>query len=67
MQEQAAVIMLLVLITYLHGGCEQVLLDAAATLELFVATGGAVSIFADARTRAAMMATAVRRVMGHGG
>jgi hypothetical protein len=46
----------------LQGNREQALHDAAATLELFIATGGMVSIFADARVRAAAMAAALRRV-----
>lgn len=49
----------------LQGGREQALFDAAATLELFVATGGTVSMLAEARRRAAEMADAVRRVMLH--
>ena len=48
-----------------RGGCEHALKDAAATLELFVATGGVVSNFADARARYGLMAAAVRRVMTH--
>ena len=47
----------------LQDGGEQSLHDAAATLELFVATGGVVSNFVDARARYALMAEAVRRAM----
>ena len=47
----------------LQGGGEQSLHDAAATLEIFVATGGVVSNFVDARARYALMAEAVRRAM----
>ncbi len=49
----------------LEPGCEQDLHDAAALLELLVATGTA-SILAVARSRAAAMAAAVRRLMTHG-
>ena len=42
----------------LRGGGEQLLHDAAATLELFVATGGVVSNSGDARARYALMAAA---------
>ena len=50
----------------LASGREQALHDAAATLELLVATGGTVSLFAAARTRAGAMADAVRRAIEHG-
>ncbi len=48
----------------LQGGRDQALHDAAATLELFVATGGTASMLAEARARAGEMAAAVRQVMG---
>ena len=47
----------------LRGGCEPELHDAAATLELLVATGGTVDLLTAARTRAKAMADAVRRVI----
>lgn len=47
-------------------GREQALHDAAATLQLLVATGGTVDMFATARTRAGAMADAIRRVIEHG-
>ena len=47
----------------LSGGGEQLLHDAMATLELFMATGEVVSNSADARARYALMAAAVRRAM----
>lgn len=47
----------------LSGGHEQALHDAAATLELLVATGGTVSLFATRGDRAGAMADAVRRVI----
>ncbi len=50
----------------LQDRCEPALRDAAATLELFVATGGMVSTFAEARARAKSMAAAVRRVIARG-
>ena len=50
----------------LKGHCERALRDAAATLELYVATGGVISIFAGARARAGVMAAAIRRAMDHG-
>ena len=50
----------------LQGGCEQALRDAAATLELYVATGGVISIFAGARSRAAEMAVAIRQFLKDG-
>ena len=50
----------------LAGGREQALHDAAATLELLVATGGTVSLFVSARARASLMAAAVRRAIEHG-
>ena len=46
--------------------CEHALMDAAATLELLVATGGTVDLFTSGRTRAIEMAAAVRRAMGPG-
>ena len=47
----------------LQGGAEQALHDAAATLELLIATGGTVGLYVSARLRAGAMADAVRRVM----
>ena len=47
----------------LSGGHEQAMHDAAATLELLVATGGTVSLFATGGERAGTMADAVRRVI----
>ncbi len=41
-------------------------MDAAATLELLVATGGTVDLFTSGRIRAIEMAAAVRRAMGPG-
>ncbi|MDQ2733533.1 MAG: hypothetical protein M3Y55_00770 [Pseudomonadota bacterium] len=49
----------------LKPGCAQDLHDAAAILELLVATSTA-SISASARSRAAAMAVAVRRLIAHG-
>ena len=50
----------------LHGGCEQALHDAAATLELLVATGGTIGLYVSARLRVGAMADAVRRAINHG-
>lgn len=47
----------------LCSGREQALHDAAATLELLVATGGTVSLFVSTRDRTGVMADAVRRVI----
>ena len=47
----------------LSDGHEQVIHDAAATLELLVATGGSVSLFVAGGSRARAMADAVRRVI----
>lgn len=49
----------------LQGGRDQALHDAAAFLELLVATGGTASMPTEARQRAAEMADAVRQVMPH--
>lgn len=50
----------------LKGGFDQDLHDAAATLELLVATGGTANLFTAARARAGAMADAVRRAIAHG-
>jgi hypothetical protein len=50
----------------LQGGREQDLHDAASLLELLVATGGTASMLTEARSRAAAMAAAVRRLIAHG-
>ena len=50
----------------LQGGCEQALHDAAAALEVFVASGGVSNRSADGRARYGVLAAAVRRAIGHG-
>ena len=45
------------------GDCEKALLDAACTLELLVASGGAASFLRARRREAAALAAAVRRAM----
>ena len=50
----------------LAGDREQALRDAAATLELHIATRGRISIFAGARSRAAEMAAAIRQYLKEG-
>ena len=50
----------------LQSGRDQDLHDAASMLELLLATGGAASMLTEARSRAAAMAAAVRRLMVDG-
>ncbi len=50
----------------LQGGCEQALHDAAAALELFVASGGMADRSAEGRSRYGVGAAAVRRAMADG-
>ncbi len=50
----------------MNDNCDQLLRDAGATLELFVATGGVVAAHAETRVRIGAMAAAVRRVMADG-
>jgi hypothetical protein len=49
-----------------RAGCEEILREAAATLELIVANGASNGLSSAARLRARAMASAVRRAMSNG-